>query len=82
MTRTIRTEPLTAAAFAPFGEVLEAEGTPDRIINRGLCGRWHDRARLDFHEAGLGVSPREVAVVMRSRQPRSVAGRSESSGGF
>jgi ureidoglycolate lyase len=45
---TIRTEPLTAAAFAPFGQVLEATGTPDRLINAGLCGRWHDRARLDF----------------------------------
>lgn len=44
----IRTEPLTAAAFAPFGEVLEARGAPDRLINQGLCGRWHDRARLDF----------------------------------
>lgn len=56
MTRTIRTEPLTAAAFAPFGEVLEAEGTPDRIINRGLCGRWHDRARLDFGDGRAGIS--------------------------
>ena len=56
MTRTIRTEPLTAAAFAPFGEVLEAEGAPDRIINRGLCGRWHDRAALDFGDGRAGVS--------------------------
>ncbi len=46
--QTIRTEPLTASAFAPFGEVLEATGQPDRLINQGLCGRWHDRARLDF----------------------------------
>jgi ureidoglycolate lyase len=51
MTPTIHTEPLTAAAFAPFGDVLAAEGAPDRIINQGLCGRWHDRARLDFGAA-------------------------------
>ncbi|RLL65021.1 ureidoglycolate lyase [Paenirhodobacter hankyongi] len=44
----IMTEPLTAEAFAPFGEVLEAEGAPDRIINAGMCGRFHDRATLDF----------------------------------
>lgn len=56
MTRRIRTEHLTAAAFAPFGEVLEAEGPPDRIINRGLCGRWHDRARLDFGDGCAGIS--------------------------
>ena len=55
--RTIRTEPLTAEAFAPFGEVLEAAGAPDRLINQGLCGRFHDRARLDFGPAGrAGIS--------------------------
>jgi len=56
MTRTIPTELLTQAAFAPFGEVLEAAGAPDKIINRGLCGRWHDRARLDFGEGRAGIS--------------------------
>ncbi len=56
MDRTIRTEPLTAAAFAAFGEVLEARGTPDRIINEGLCGRFHDRARLDFGTGRAGIS--------------------------
>ncbi|WP_096786660.1 ureidoglycolate lyase [Rhodobacter sp. CZR27] len=53
----IRTEPLTPAAFAPFGDVLAAEGEPDRLINQGLCGRWHDRARLDFGSDGrAGIS--------------------------
>jgi ureidoglycolate lyase len=53
----IRTEPITAAAFAPFGDVLAAEGEPDRLINQGLCGRWHDRARLDFGPGGrAGIS--------------------------
>ncbi len=56
MDRTIRTEPLTAGAFAPFGEVLEAAGAPDRIINEGLCGRFHDRARLDFGSGRAGIS--------------------------
>ncbi|NNU79483.1 ureidoglycolate lyase [Halovulum dunhuangense] len=57
MSHEIRTEPLTAAAFAPFGDVLEASGHPDRIINQGLCGRFHDRARLEFGADGrAGVS--------------------------
>jgi ureidoglycolate lyase len=56
VSREIRTEPLTAAAFAPFGEVLEATGDPDRIINQGLCGRYHDRARLDFGAGHAGIS--------------------------
>jgi ureidoglycolate lyase len=48
--------PLTAEAFAPFGQVLEAAGEPDRIINGGLCGRWHDLARLDFGAGRAGIS--------------------------
>lgn len=54
--RQIRTEPLTAAAFAPYGEVLEATGD-FRLINAGLCRRHHDRAGLDFGPAGrAGIS--------------------------
>ncbi len=56
MTRTLRPEPLDAAAFAPFGDVIEAAGAPDRLINAGLCGRWHDRARLDFASGRAGIS--------------------------
>lgn len=53
----IRAEPLTAATFAPFGDVLDTSGDPDRLINAGLCGRWHDRARLDFGPDGrTGIS--------------------------
>lgn len=52
----IRPEPLTAEAFAPFGDVLEAAGTADKIINQGLCGRFHDRARLEAVEGRIGLS--------------------------
>ena len=55
--KTIRAIPLTAEAFAPYGEVLEAEGTPDKIINQGNCGRHHDRADVDFGPDGrAGIS--------------------------
>ncbi|WP_127105367.1 ureidoglycolate lyase [Pararhodobacter zhoushanensis] len=66
MTRTIPSQLLTAAAFAPFGDVLDVTGTPDKIINQGLCGRHHDRATLDFGPQGrAGISlfnaePREL----------------------
>lgn len=57
MIRTIRTEPLTATAFAPFGDVLDTAHGPDRMINAGLCGRHHDRATLDFGPEGrAGIS--------------------------
>lgn len=57
MSRTIKPAPLTARAFAPFGDVLEATGVPDKVINQGLCDRFHDRAKLDFGEHGrAGIS--------------------------
>ena len=49
-------EPLTAEAFAPFGDVIEAVGAPDRIINQGLCGRYHDLAAMDFSDGRAGIS--------------------------
>lgn len=52
----IAPQPLTAEAFAPFGDVLDCAGTPDKIINQGMCGRFHDRARLDFGGAEAGIS--------------------------
>ena len=53
--RTLRPLPLTAKAFAPFGDVLDATGD-HRLINAGLCKRHHDRARLDFGDARAGIS--------------------------
>ena len=52
----ILTEPLEAQAFAPFGDVLECTGAPDKMINQGMCGRFHDRATLDFGTGRAGVS--------------------------
>jgi ureidoglycolate lyase len=49
-------QPLTAAACAPFGDVLDASGAPDKLINAGLCGRYHDRALLNFSNGQAGIS--------------------------
>ncbi len=57
MPENINVEPLTTAAFAPFGDIVAVSGDPDRIINGGRCGRWHDLARLICAPGGrLGVS--------------------------
>ncbi|MFC6638190.1 ureidoglycolate lyase [Sulfitobacter sp. JBTF-M27] len=56
MTVRIRTQPLTDEAFAPYGDVLEARGAPDKLINQGRCGRFHDRAQLDFSDGRAGIS--------------------------
>ncbi|MEQ3708733.1 MAG: ureidoglycolate lyase [Tateyamaria sp.] len=52
----IQCQPLTTEAFAPFGDVLECVGDPDKLINAGMCGRFHDRARMDFGDGQAGVS--------------------------
>lgn len=56
MNRKISPSPLTAEAFAAYGDVLEVAGEPDKIINQGLCGRHHDRAKLDFGSGRAGIS--------------------------
>lgn len=56
VSRRIALAPLTAEAFAPYGDVLDTAGDPDRIINQGLCGRWHDRALVDVSEGRAGIS--------------------------
>ena len=52
----IRAQPLTASAFAPFGDVLDCAGAPDKLINQGLCGRFHDRAQIDISDGRVGIS--------------------------
>ncbi|KCV82033.1 ureidoglycolate hydrolase [Actibacterium atlanticum] len=55
--RTLFTKPLTIEAFAPFGDILDCAGEADKIINQGKCGRFHDRAALDFGADGrAGIS--------------------------
>jgi ureidoglycolate lyase len=46
---------LTAAAFAPFGDVIEIEGRVSRWINHGTCERFDDLAQVDV--AGEGGRP-------------------------
>lgn len=56
MTVRLKAVPLTAEALAPYGDLLEAAGTPDKLINQGKCGRYHDKARLDFSDGRAGIS--------------------------
>ena len=62
-------QPLTAEAFAPYGDVLEIAGAPDKIINQGLCGRYHDRAALDFGPGG------RAGISLFNAEPRSLLRR-------
>lgn len=68
---------LKAQAFAPFGDVIDVAGEPDKVINQGMCGRFHDRACLDFSDGRAGVSlfqakPRALpfSLEMMERHPQ------------
>ena len=53
MAETVLTiEPLTRAAFAPFGDVVEADGAQHFQINNGTTTRFHDLARVDAAAEG------------------------------
>ena len=52
----LRPNPLTGTTFRPYGDVIETSGAADKIINQGLCGRYHDRALLDFSNGRAGIS--------------------------
>ena len=54
--QAIAIQPLTAEAFAGFGEVLQTGNEPE-LINDGLCERHTDLASLDFDPEGrAGIS--------------------------
>ena len=56
-------EPLTAAAFAPFGDVIEASDAAHHFpINDGYAERYHDLAQLDV----AAQSGRPVVSIFRA----------------
>ena len=52
MSGVLRVEPLTRAAFAPFGDAIETDGAERFAINNGTTTRFHDLARVDVGAEG------------------------------
>ncbi|MFT3811886.1 MAG: ureidoglycolate lyase [Acidovorax sp.] len=48
----LRVQPLTAAAFADFGDVIDSEGHAPLPINNGMTERYHALARVETGEEG------------------------------
>ena len=76
--RRLPVVPLTKAAFAPFGEVVELGGAEEIVINQGFASRVNGLARIDVAAAGgvVNVSlfsvkarPRPIAISMMERHP-------------
>ena len=52
MTVSLKIRPLTAEAFAPFGDVIEANGAETININQGTTQRFHDLAKVQTLKDG------------------------------
>ncbi|MBO9125155.1 MULTISPECIES: ureidoglycolate lyase [unclassified Rhizobium] len=65
MTDFLDIQPLTKAAFAPFGEVIEADPATMRYINNGTTERFHALAAVDV----VGEGARVIINLFRG-QPR------------
>lgn len=55
MSRNLQAVPITQEAINGLAELIDASGEPDKLINQGLCGRFHNRATLDI-EGAPGIS--------------------------
>jgi ureidoglycolate lyase len=55
MSRELSIRPLTKAAFAPFGDVLEADPQTMRLINGGTTERFHALATAEAEGEGASV---------------------------
>ncbi len=65
--RTLEVEPLTAPAFAPFGDVIDAAAATQRFaINAGTTERFHALARVQTDAAGHGL------ISLCRAQPRAL----------
>lgn len=80
MTRLVRLtpEPLTAQAFAPFGEVIATSRVAPKAINQGFAKRFNDLATVDVASEGGEVNvslfigeprSRPVAIALMERHP-------------
>ena len=75
---TIPIEPLTKTRFAPFGDVVEAEGARAIPINQGFATRYDGLASIDVETAGGAVNislftaqprPSPIDIALMERHP-------------
>lgn len=69
---TLPVEPLSAEAFAPFGDVIEPADAQRLLINEGTTVRFHDLAAVDVGRGGgrplisiFRARPRPVPIAIR-----------------
>jgi ureidoglycolate lyase len=75
---TLPIAPLTKAAFAPFGEVIETKDAKPKLINDGFARRFDGLARIDVAAEGGAVNislfsgalrPSPILIKVMERHP-------------
>ncbi len=71
---TLTPQPLTRAAFAAFGEVIEIEGAQHFSINQGYAERYNDLARVDASSTNVSIviakpRPSPIRLDLMERHP-------------
>jgi ureidoglycolate lyase len=71
---TLKPEPLTAAAFKPFGDVVEIDGAQHYPINQGFAERYNDLAQVDASAANVSIvvarpRPNPILLELMERHP-------------
>ncbi|MDO3721202.1 ureidoglycolate lyase [Marinobacter sp. chi1] len=61
--RELRVQPLTASAFAPFGQVIEADAASAFPINQGRTERFHALAQVE----ALGEGAQGILSIFRGQ---------------
>lgn len=56
MSHVLDIKPLTKAAFAPFGDVVETDGANHFTINQGFAERYGDLANVDVTDGATSVN--------------------------
>jgi ureidoglycolate lyase len=78
MLPSIKPVPLTKAAFAAFGDVIEQDGSVPLAINQGFAERFNDLASIDVSTRGGSASvnlftasprPNPIAIMLMERHP-------------
>ena len=78
MTRMLTIEPLTRENFAPFGDVIDAEGAAHVTINQGFARRCDGQAKIDVASEGGSVNvslftarprPAPIEIALMERHP-------------
>jgi ureidoglycolate lyase len=76
--KILRPEPLTKAAFAAFGDVIETNGIAPLQINQGFAQRFDDLAKIDVTPEGGEVKislftahmrPMPIVIDLMERHP-------------